>query len=135
VRRAAPAAALLLAAALAGCGTSGDRDQARAVTERFYAAVRSHDGRAACTELSTDTIASLEKQASRPCPKAVGDLRLKGGKVVRARVYITNAVVELTGGESAFLGREPDGWKLSAVGCRLDRAKPRDRPAECEAQD
>jgi hypothetical protein len=116
VRRAAPAAALLLAAALAGCGTSGDRDQARAVTERFYAAVRSHHGRAAC-------------------PKAVGDLRLKGGKVVRARVYITNAVVELTGGESAFLGREPDGWKLSAVGCRLDRAKPRDRPAECEAQD
>jgi hypothetical protein len=66
---------------------------------------------------------------------AVRELTLRGRRVLRARVYITNALVDLDGGERAFLGREPGGWKLSAVGCRFDEGKPRDRPADCEAED
>ncbi len=41
-------AALLL---VAGCGTSDDRDQARATVERFYDAIRTDDAAAACEEL------------------------------------------------------------------------------------
>jgi hypothetical protein len=134
VRRAVPAT-LLAVLALAGCGTADDRNQARATTERFYAALLHHNGPAACAELSQDTITSLEQQESKPCRLAVRTLNLRGGRVLRTRVYITNALVDLTGSEYAFLGREPDGWKLSAVGCRFDKGKPRDRPADCEAQD
>jgi hypothetical protein len=128
-------AGLIIAASLlAGCGTSDDRNQARATTERFYAAVRAHDGTAACAQLSPATVKSLEQQESKPCREAVRSLQLHGGRVLRTRVYITNAIVDLSGDEHAFLGREPTGWKLDAVGCRFDQGKPRDRPADCEAE-
>jgi ABC-type glycerol-3-phosphate transport system substrate-binding protein len=125
---------LLAVALLAGCGTSDDQTQARATTERFYAAMRAHDGTRACAQLSQEAIKSLEQQESKPCRAAVRSLQLQGGRVLRTRVYITNAIVDLSGGEYAFLGREPTGWKLDAVGCRFDQGKPRDRPADCEAE-
>ena len=126
---------VLAAALLAGCGTSDDQRQATATTVRFYAALRAHDGAAACAQLSEETVKSLEQQESKPCRAAVRSLRLPGARVLHTRVYITNAIVDLSGGEHAFLGREPAGWKLSAVGCRFDKGKPRDRPADYQAAD
>jgi uncharacterized protein YceK len=115
---------LFAAALLTGCGTADDREQARHAAERFYAAVRAHDGTAACAVLSQDAAKAL-----KPCPRAVTRLGLRGGRVVRTRVYITNAMVELAGGDAVFLGREPGGWKVSAAGCR---GVTRDRPGDCE---
>jgi hypothetical protein len=120
--------------ALAGCGTSDDRAQVSATTQRFYAALARHDGAGACSQLSDATIKSIEQQESKPCAQAVRALGLQPGRVTRARVYITNAIVNLTGDQVAFLGREPTGWKLSAVGCKFDQGKPRDRPADCDAE-
>jgi len=134
-RVALPLVALLALLALGGCGTADDRDQARAATERFLAALRAGDGTRACAQLAPDTVAALEQQESKPCRQAVRSLQIHGGRVLRTRVYITNAIVDLSGDEHAFLGREPTGWKLSAVGCRFDKGKPRDRPADCEAED
>ena len=37
----------------------------------------------------------------------------------------TSARVELRGGVSAFLDREPDGWRITAVGCRAARTAAR----------
>ena len=51
---------LPLVALLAGCGTSGDRAQAQRTVERFYDAIRHHDGSAACDELSTIITDTLE---------------------------------------------------------------------------
>ena len=51
-RQALPLAVAVLA--LAGCGRSGDRADARAVAESFYAAVNGHEGARACTWLSPD---------------------------------------------------------------------------------
>ena len=132
-RVALPLALALLA--LTGCGTSDDRAQATATAQRFYTALARHDGAGACAQLSDATIKSLEQQESKPCASAVRALGLQPARVTRTRVYITNAIVNLTGDEVAFLGREPTGWKLSAVGCRFDQGKPRDRPADCEAED
>ena len=120
--------------ALNGCGTSDDRDQATATTQRFLAALRAGDGTRACAQLAPDTVASLEQQESKPCREAVRSLDIHGERILRTRVYITNAIVDLNANEHAFLGREPTGWKLSAVGCRFDKGKPRDRPADCEAE-
>ena len=52
----------------------------------------------------------------------------------RAEVFVTNARVEVAGGESAYLGREPTGWKLTAVGCKPADGKPAARPLECEVE-
>ena len=134
-RVALPLALAVPALALAGCGTSDDRDQAGATTARFYAALARHDGAGACAQLSDATIKSLEQQESKPCPRAVRALGLQPGRVTRVRVYMTNAIVDLTSDQVAFLGREPTGWKLSAVGCKFDEGKPRDRPADCQAED
>jgi len=40
----------------------------------------------------------------------------------------------LSSTESAYLSEEPDGWKLSAVGCLPKEGKPRDRPLDCEVE-
>lgn len=39
-----------------------------------------------------------------------------------------------TSGESVFLDKGPDGWKLSAIACKVEDGKPRDRPLDCEVE-
>lgn len=126
--------ALLLALALGGCGTADDSEQARNAVIRFYHALDEHRGGAACAELSASTISQLESQSGQRCERAVTRLQLQGGAVSRAQVFITNAKVDVTSGESAYLGREAGGWKLSAIGCRPEAGKPRDRPLDCEVE-
>ena len=126
--------ALALALALGGCGTSDDQEQARNAVIRFYHAIEEHRGREACAELSKATISQLESQSGQRCARAVTDLRLEGGAVARTQVFITNAKVDVAGGQSAFLSREASGWKLSAVGCKPEASKPADRPLDCEVE-
>jgi hypothetical protein len=126
--------ALLLALVLGGCGTSDDQTQARNAVIRFYHALEEHRGGAACAELSSSTISQLESQSGKRCARAVTELQLQGGAVSRTEVFITNAKVDVTSGESAYLDREASGWKLSAVGCKPTKGKPRDRPLDCEVE-
>ena len=126
--------AVLLALCVLGCGTADDRAAARETTERFYAAVANDDGAAACEELSEDTVKELESQSGQECADAVTDLEYAGGSVVTVEVYATNAKADLSGGESAFLSPESGSWKLSAIACRPEEGKPRDRPLDCEVQ-
>jgi hypothetical protein len=125
---------LLLAVLAAGCGTSDDRDQARATVERFYDAIRADDGEGACAELGSSLLEQVESQAQQPCDGAITGFDYEGDAVARVEVYITNAKVDLRSGESAFLSREGDGWKLSAIACKAERGKPADRPFECEVE-
>src|SRR4051794_33115460 len=110
-------ALVALVVVAAGCGRSDDETTARAVTDRFFAAVESGDGEQACAQLSPDTRAELEQQEQRPCRDAVTELQLEGGSVVSAQVYVLNAIVELSSGEAAFLDQGQQGWRLSAIGC------------------
>lgn len=125
-----------LAAALtaSGCGTADERDEVRAVVAAFYDAIRSDDGGAACSQLSGSLFEQVESQTQQSCPDAITRFEYEGGAVVAAEVYITNAKVDLRSGESAFLGRESDGWKLSAIACKAEKGKPADRPLKCEAE-
>jgi uncharacterized lipoprotein NlpE involved in copper resistance len=131
VRRIAPV--IVLVVALAGCGTTDDRDQARAATARFLDAVRRHDGALACRELTAAAAQALADQEGKPCDQAVGELQLDGGAITGVEVYMTNAKADLTSHESVFLDRGPSGWKLSAVGCAHDD-KPADHPFTCELE-
>jgi hypothetical protein len=123
----------MLALALAGCGTGGDREQARAAAERFLGAFERHDTSSACGELSQAAVDALENQEGKDCPDALRALRLKPGKVTRVEVYVTSAKVDLASRETAFLDRGPSGWKLSAVGCAHD-SKPADHPYSCQLE-
>ncbi|HEV2812537.1 MAG TPA: hypothetical protein VGW10_04725 [Solirubrobacteraceae bacterium] len=130
--RAVPVLAVL--ALLAGCGTSDDRDEARATTDRFYEAIRADDGDAACAELGESLLEQVESQTQRACEDVITEFEYEGGTIAETEVYITNAKVDLDSGESAFLSRETDGWKLSAIACKAEKGKPADRPFECEVE-
>ena len=125
---------LAAAVPLSGCATSDDRDEARAVVERFYDALRADDGDAACAQLSESLLEQVESQTERSCRDAITRFDYEGGAIVAAEVYITNAKVDLGSGESAFLGRETDGWRLSAIACTAELGKPADRPFACEVE-
>ncbi len=129
-----PALILLVLAVLAGgCGTSDDERQVEATVERFYDAVRHDDGEAACEELGESLLEQVESQTQQSCRGVIARFEYEGGEIVRTQVFVTNAKVDLRNNETAFLSREPDGWKLSAIACKPEKGKPADRPLECEA--
>jgi hypothetical protein len=124
--------ACLLALALAGCGTADREDDVGAVTERFHAALDRGDGQAACDELNEETAAKLEGQEEKPCEEAILSLDIpKGGTVADTRVYLTSAFATLAEGGSDFLDEGPDGWRVSAAGCRSTAPS---QPYDCELE-
>jgi hypothetical protein len=131
----APALLLaIVALAAPGCGTVDDRDQARATTQRFFSALQRGDGAGACGQLGEASIKQLIQEEQAPCAQAVRRLKLSPAAITRVQVFVTNAKVDLANSASAFLDRSPNGWKLSAVGCRSE-GKPADRPYDCELED
>jgi len=132
-RRASAAIVVVLgASALGACGVADDRAASRATVERFADAQRRGDGAAACALLGDEAVRTLVEQEGGPCRRAVRSVELGGRRITRVKVYITSAKVDLAGAASAFLDREPEGWRLSAVGCRPSEGKPADRPLDCE---
>ena len=129
-----PVLVLLASILAAGCGTAGDRTEARAVVERFYDAVRQGDGEGACVQLSAAAAERLEQQSGQGCEEAVTRLDYVGGAIVGAEVYVTGAKVDLRGGESAFLDKDSTGWRITAAGCRPEQGRPRERPWTCELE-
>jgi hypothetical protein len=125
--------ALLGALLLSGCGRGADEDSARSVAEGFYSAVAAGDGQRACSELGSDTLTELEKQEGKPCPQAVLELKLSGSKAAGESVYLTSASVRLARGDTVFLDEGPDGWKVSAVGCK-PMGRPSEEPYDCEVE-
>jgi hypothetical protein len=116
---------------LSGCGTSADRTQARAVTERFFSALAAHRGAEACRQLSPALRATVEQEhAMAPCAAAVMKTQARGSGVAAVHVYATSARVDLASGEGVFLGLMRRGWQIDAFGCRPRASGPYD----CEEQ-
>jgi hypothetical protein len=136
VRAALLAPAIVLLAGLAGCGTGGsaERKEVSGIVTRFYSAIEADDGDRACDLLSQDTLEQLESQSEQTCHSVITRLDLHPAPVAASHVFITNAQVRLANDELAFLGREPEGWKLTAIGCQPGAGKPRNRPAECQVE-
>lgn len=124
---------LVLCAVLSGCSSAtSEREDPAAVVERFYAAVERDDGAAACEQLATATQLALESQSDEPCREVVTRLDLAGGDVARAEISVTAAKVDLSTEEAAFLSRGPEGWRLSAIGCKAPVRQ--DDPFACEVE-
>jgi hypothetical protein len=124
-------ALVLAAAALAGCGGPGGREEAAsAVAVRLLDAVDRDDGAAACAVLAPETLADLEQSADQPCARAVLDEDLPApGRMINTNVYGQWAQVRLDD-DTVFLAVFRDGWRVVAAGC-----KPQgDRPYDCALQ-
>ena len=127
------ATTLLIAALVAGCGTTQRADDASAVAERFQTALDGRDGAAACAELSEETSQALEEQEGKPCDEAILDLELPDGtELGDTDVDVTSASVSVLEGGTLFLNEAPDGWEISAAGCMPTAPE---LPYDCELED
>jgi hypothetical protein len=133
VSRIAPVCLLILVAAvLTACGASADRAEVRSVAATFYDAVRSDRPDVACRQLSPDTLKQLESQTGQSCRGVITRLRYGDGGITAVSVYLTNAEVDLGGGETVFLSKGSSGWQLSALGCKPTEGDPKKVPMDCE---
>jgi hypothetical protein len=118
----------LIVLAVAGCGRSDHRAQIRGTVEQFL----SGDAAERCAALSEGARAELVSQEARPCAEAIGSLDLEPGAIARVTVDVDGAIVDLSSGESAFVTRTVNGWRLSAVGCAPEDGPPTRYPMDCE---
>ncbi|MFD0887415.1 hypothetical protein ACFQ08_22965 [Streptosporangium algeriense] len=113
--RVVPVIALALTLGLAGCASEG-KSAAERTVERFYAAVRDHDGQRACVLLAPEAAEGL-RTGGESCSNTVLGLDLPGGQVRETVVWGDEAQVRLTH-DTVFLHRFPLGWMIRAAGCR-----------------
>jgi hypothetical protein len=107
---------LVVLASLASCGSPADSDASEAA-RTFHESVARADGLRACAALSARTRSELEQSGGKPCPAAVLEESLPPlGEPVQTRVYGTAAQVGSTG-DTVFLSRFDQGWKVTAAGC------------------
>ena len=125
----------LLCLAATGCGRGADREDATTVAERFFAAVGSGDGAAACRLLAPDTRRALEDEEQKPCRDAIGGVQIdEARRPTAVELYLTSAQADDDNGEHAFLSRTIDGWRVSAAGCTAGEGPPEDVPMKCELE-
>lgn len=116
------------AATLSGCSAQGDAeaDPAGAAAVRFSAAAGS-DATTACGLLAPATASELEK-SSGTCSRGLADADLPpGGRVREVEVYGLDAMVRLDG-DTIFLARFANGWRVTAAGCTPQG----DGPYDCD---
>lgn len=102
--------------AIAGCGSTAPT-AVSGVTERFYAAVASGNGEAACALLAPPTIDEVEQSGQASCSSAILDEDVpQAAEVLELQRYGDEAIVRLRG-DTAFLAEFDDGWKVVAVAC------------------
>jgi hypothetical protein len=126
------AALAVLALALTGCASAGDRaPAAAAVASRLLTAVDGKDGATACAALAPDTASEVEQSSQgKPCAQAILDEDLpKPSPVTGTSVYGQWAQVRLAD-DTVFLAVFPGGWRVVAAGCQ-PRAS---RPYDCQVQ-
>jgi hypothetical protein len=117
---------------LAACGTGASEEESERVVNRFQAAVASADGATACAQLTEHLRSAFEEDEGKRCSAAIVGLGLDGlGRAARTRVYITSALVNVAGGDDAFLDQTARGWRISAAGC----ARTTGREYDCRLED
>lgn len=110
---------------LTGCA-SGQEDAVRDSAGAFQDAVTAQDWPGACALLAPETRTELERAATKPCAEALPEEQLpEPGALDRVDVFGTMAEVRYRG-ETLFLTRFADGWRLHAAGCTPQQPKPYD---------
>ncbi|TDD21420.1 hypothetical protein [Nonomuraea diastatica] len=120
-----PALAVL---AVAGCAV--DTASPVRAAERFHAAIAGRQEESACAMLARRTADKLPAPG-QTCADALREAKLgPGGQPTSVSVWGDEAQVRLAG-DTLFLRRFSDGWRVRAAGCR----PVPDLPYECEVED
>lgn len=115
-RNAGVASLLLIAAACVGCGSSQDA-AVRSSVSTFYEAVYSGEGAAACSLLAPRTRSELEQSSGQSCAEALAAERVpQVDQPTEIVAFGTMAQVRYHG-ETTFLTRFQDGWRVVAAAC------------------
>ncbi|MGP3956926.1 hypothetical protein ACTWPT_13070 [Nonomuraea sp. 3N208] len=119
---------IVLAVALVGCAV--DTASPARVAERFHALITAGQDEAACGMLTRKTAERLP-HPGQSCADALRELRLgPGGVVTSVSVWGDEAQVRLAG-DTIFLHRYSNGWRVRAAGCE----PVPDLPYDCEVDD
>ncbi|MEO3868489.1 hypothetical protein ABGB18_06635 [Nonomuraea sp. B12E4] len=121
---------VVLALALAAAGCAVDTSAPARAAADFHAALAAHREDAACALLARKTADKLP-DPGQGCADALREVRLgAGGGLVSVSVWGDEAQVRLTG-DTLFLHRFSDGWRVTAAGCQ----PMGDLPYECDVED
>lgn len=112
----------------AGCARPADQADVRRAVRAFFAAIAGQQDRQACAWLAPQAAKSLRTSDST-CAEEIGKLKLTGGRIRAVRVWGDRAQAVLSG-DTVFLSRFPQGWKVTAAGCRPQRQGPYDCDVE-----
>jgi len=127
-RRAALVGPLALCGVLTACNGAGSGQAGQVATS--FAELAKTDAAKACGLLTEHTRHKVEKDAKKTCSEALGDEDLPDASAVRIiDVYGHDARVVLDK-DVVFLAQFPDGWKVTAAGCKPQQQQ--DDPYECE---
>lgn len=122
------AAGALVVSGVSGCGVDAERDHALAAAQSFMSAIAGGDGERACQLLTAEARRSTESFGQR-CAQQIVQLDGEVAPVRGVEVWSDSAQVRLAG-DTIFLARFADGWKVRGAGC-----EPRtEGPYDCEVE-
>ncbi|WP_067438888.1 hypothetical protein [Nocardioides jensenii] len=125
MRRCFVALAVLLPITLTGCG-SGQEDAVRNAASAFQDAVHDQRWDRACAMLAPETRSELEDSAQTPCASAIPEEHVATpADPDDVEIFGTTAQLRYDG-ETLFLTRFGDGWRVLAAGCTPRGPKPYD---------
>ncbi|MBL1065172.1 hypothetical protein [Streptomyces sp. 7-21] len=118
-------------AGLAGCAPGGQEDAAGLAAAAFLRALRDGDEDAACRALAPRARQALVSAAKAPCPQALAEAArsalpasaVRQAAVREVDVWGREARVTVRG-DTLFLSRFDDGWRVTAAGCRARPSAP-----------
>ena len=119
-------AAMLLAS---GCSAEVSQEEAAAVALAFIRAEPAQ----ACRLLAPETRKSLEAESRQDCALALPELKLGSDQSVQSIEVAGESSQVRFGDQALFLARFPDGWLVTAAGCRRSEPDPA-VPYDCEVE-
>jgi hypothetical protein len=101
----------------AGACANPQESSVEDTAQGFYRALDADDGTAACDILAERTRSQVEKSAQQPCDQAIVDEDIPSvGDAQQVNSFGVAAQVHFRG-ETTFLSRFRDGWRVVAAGC------------------
>jgi hypothetical protein len=117
--------ALALGCGLSGCAGPSDSGPRRAASD-FATAWAQRDGAAVCDLLAPETAAEVAQSAGTSCAAGVLDEQLPREAAPEQLQVWGRAAQARSTTDTLFLARLPDGWRVTAAGCRPQSGKPYD---------